>query len=549
MINSKKTCSLLLVLLLLTIKSFSNNIQISNISIVNGGPGLIQVQFDVSWDNSWRVNVGPANYDGAWVFFKYKDISGDWKHMNLTGTNNVVPAGFDVYQTTSFNKAGAMLFRDDTNLGAGTTTITGVKLGVISTLPYDIDVKGFAIEMVYIPQHTVRPFFGDGDGTNESTNAFHYSDNTATTGSVVPMLADLNSFDDAELDTDGMYVYSNDTIQLTSPLGTLDPFPTIKPLWCMKYELSQGAYRDFLNTLDYTQQVTRTQNLPASPTGTGAMTTAGLGRATIEIKTPGIASTTPAVYGCDGNNNNIYDEANDAEWIACNYINWQDMAAYLDWSGLAPMSELQFERICRGGSSAGANPASFGEFAWGTNTIAAFGYTISGTNTASEFFSNTSLSQGNAVYAGTYVGGPVRNGIFATGSSNRITSGASYYGVMEMTGNLAEYCIHLGSIAGRSCRYVPNGNGVISANGNAQLSVGGAGFWPGMEGNGSTGVANTCAGTCEISGFNSGSAGIRLRGGSFQDNAADVAMADRGQLFTPTARAVNRGGRGVLYIR
>ncbi|MBL0153570.1 MAG: hypothetical protein IPP93_08810 [Chitinophagaceae bacterium] len=47
----------------------ANNITISNVSIINNGPSLIQVQFDVSWENSWRVNVGPNNYDGAWSIF------------------------------------------------------------------------------------------------------------------------------------------------------------------------------------------------------------------------------------------------------------------------------------------------------------------------------------------------------------------------------------------------------------------------------------------------------------------------------------------------
>ena len=80
--------------------TFANNVQVTNVSIINGGPGLIQVQFDVSWDNSWRVNVGPNNYDGAWVFFKYKTPGGNWTHLTLTGINNVEPAGFNIYQNS-----------------------------------------------------------------------------------------------------------------------------------------------------------------------------------------------------------------------------------------------------------------------------------------------------------------------------------------------------------------------------------------------------------------------------------------------------------------
>src|SRR4051812_26152 len=121
---------LLLVLLLAGTASFANNVQITNVSILNNGPGLIQVQFNLSWDNSWRINVGPANYDGVWVFFKYKDINGNWVHMNMTGNNNVIPAGYDVFQNNGTNKVGAMIYREPGNLGTGTSAMTGVQLGV-----------------------------------------------------------------------------------------------------------------------------------------------------------------------------------------------------------------------------------------------------------------------------------------------------------------------------------------------------------------------------------------------------------------------------------
>lgn len=539
-----KKLLLLITLLAGVTCSYANKVLISNVSIINNGPGAIVVQFDLSWDRSWRTNIGPANYDGVWVFFKYRTSGGDWTHVKLTGTNNIIPAGFAAYQTTDFNKTGAMIYRDATNMGAGTVTITGIQLGVINTLPYNIDVKAFALEMVYIPPPTFRTFFGDGDGTSESTNAFHYTDNTATTSSVVPMLTDVNGFDDGELYSDGMYIYSNDTIQTTNPLGSLDPFPTMKALWCMKYEINQAAYRDFLNTLTYIQQAARTTSAPSSIKGTKAFAGAA-NRNSIEIATPGIASTKPAVYGCDYNDDDSVNTSTDGEWIACGYLTYMDVAAYLDWSGLAPMSELQFERICRGVSSAGANAAIFGEYAWGTNTINAASYTLSSAGGSGEVASNASASLGNAIYGTTYSAGPVRSGMFATASSTRITSGSSYYGVMDLSGNLAEYVIHLGSVAGRSTRYVPNGNGTLSTAGNAQLSVGGAGFWPGMEGNASLSTINTCSGTCEVT----ASAGIMLRGGSFTDPATALRLADRSATYLPTARTAYRGGRGVLYIR
>jgi hypothetical protein len=533
-----------LLMVLMTKVCVANNVQITNVAIVNNGVGNIQVQFDASWDNSWRVNTGQNNYDGAWVFFKYKTTTGNWTHMTMTGNNNVIPAGFDAYQTNDFLKTGAMLYREPTNLGTGTVSLLNVKLGVISTLPYNIDTKGFAVEMVFVPAPTTRPFFGDGDGTTESANAFHYTDNTATTSGVIPMKVDANTFDDADLETGGLYVYSNDTIQTASPLGTLDPFPTMKALWCMKYEINQAGYRDFLNTLTYNQQDARTLNAPNSAAGTGALAGAGTSRNFIEVKTAGVASTTAAVYGCDGDGDNVYDEPTDGEWIACGFLLWADMAAYLDWSGLAPMSELQFERICRGHTSAGPQAAVLAEYAWGTNTVFGSAYSITGGGTAAEAMSNPSPTLGNAAHSGTFATGPLRSGIFATAISSRITSGAAFFGVMELSGNLDEYVITMGTEGGRSVRFIPNGNGVISANGNAQLSVGGAGFWPGMEGNTNYGVANTCSGTCEIT----GTAGIVLKGGGYALSAAEMSISNRSYSI-PSARTGYRGGRGVLYIR
>ena len=547
----KKINVLLLLLFAISTITRANDVQLANVSIENTGPGQIMVKFDVSWQNSWRINVGPANYDGVWVFFKYKTASGNWSHINLTGNNNSTPAGFEIYQNSGTNKAGAMIYRDASNLGTGNVSISGVRLGVVNSLPYDIDVRGFAVEVVYIPKPLTRSFFGDGNGTTESIRAFHAADNTATTNSVVPVSVDINANDDAELDTDGMYLYSNDTIQKTNPIGSLDPFPTMKALWCMKYELTQAGYRDFLNSLTQTQQAIRTTAAPTSIAGTNVMpppTT--IYSNYIQIKTPA-AGAEPAVYGCNANGNAVLDEATDGEWIACNWLTWPDLAAYLDWSGLAPMSELQFERMARGTSSAGSQPAIYGEFAWGNTNIFSTFYTPANRYAANETLSNASSTLGNAIYGSTYFSlpefGPVRSGIFATPTSNRTTSGAGYYGVMELSGNIAEYCITIGTEAGRSARYIPNGDGDIATTGNARLNIGAGGYWPGMEGNTNSAVANSCIGGCEVS----GNAGIMIRGGYWYSPVGQLSIGDRSQNGQPSivSRLGYGGGRGVLHIR
>lgn len=52
----------------------ANNITISNLSLTgkNTTDDYILVQFDVSWENSWRTSSAPNNWDAAWVFVKYR---------------------------------------------------------------------------------------------------------------------------------------------------------------------------------------------------------------------------------------------------------------------------------------------------------------------------------------------------------------------------------------------------------------------------------------------------------------------------------------------
>lgn len=163
-----------------------------------------------------------------------------------------------------------------------------------------------------------------------------------------------------------------------------------------------------------------------------------------------------------------------------------DGAAYADWAGLRPMTELEFEKACRG---TGAQPTDY-EYAWGNKTITAAA-TISGTENGTE---TITTSGANCCYNDqTFTGGdggtgPLCCGIFATGSSTRQQSGASYYGIMEMSGNLWERPVTLGNATGRAFTGT-NGNGVIDASGDADVSnwpnttAVGAGFRGGDWGN------------------------------------------------------------------
>ncbi len=59
----------------------ASNIQVSNISLTgeNTTDDYVMVQFDLSWENSRRINDlnddGVTNWDAAWVFVKYRMLS------------------------------------------------------------------------------------------------------------------------------------------------------------------------------------------------------------------------------------------------------------------------------------------------------------------------------------------------------------------------------------------------------------------------------------------------------------------------------------------
>ncbi len=84
------------------------------------------------------------------------------------------------------------------------------------------------------------------------------------------------------------------------------------------------------------------------------------------------------------------------------------------------------------------------------------------------------------MYAGGTVGsigGPVRVGIFAANglNSGRVSAGASYWGIMELSGNLWERPVTIGNATGRAFTG-KNGDGLLASNGNANVAT-----WPGTD--------------------------------------------------------------------
>lgn len=471
--------------------AFANNISVSNVSLTgqNTAEHYTMVKFDIQWENSWRTSSAPNNWDAAWVFVKYRTGTGAWQHAWLNNTGHINPGGCIIssglldyslpFNATTNPVLGAFIYRDAD--GTGTFAKNGVQLkwnyganGISDNAITDIRV--YAIEHVYVPQGS----FYLGSGGNE-TSAFYKSPNLTEPYQVV----NENAITVGNASGNLYYEFSTYGGDRQGPIPASFP-KGYNAFYCMKYEISQQGYADFLNCLTSTQAYNRFYS------GTGHR------------------------YGITVSNG-IYSTA--FPYVACNNLNWADIAAYFDWSGLRPLTELEFEKSCRG-----TLPPVPNEYAWGNTEVISGQYALENSGTGNEnISSNYGTTAGNAAYISTtpfngLIGGPLRTGIFAGNPANtgRITSGATYYGIMEMSGNLLEHFVTAGNPAGRQFTGA-NGNGLLTTSGNADVVN-----WPGAS-----------------------SLGAGFRGGYWYYYAWYLCVSERGGAAgTDANRYDSDGGRG-----
>ncbi len=440
------------------------------------------VQFDTAWDYSWRDSV---NWDAAWIFVKYKVSGGDWAHATLNTSGHTAPSGSTI--STPADGKGVFIYRSA--VGTGSVNWTGVQLrwnygadGVANNAI--VQVKVFAIEMVYIPQGPLLLH----SGTSSATIAEFTSSNSISSEAAIPEGAitwAMESINSGAGTADGSSGY-NAALGPSYPKG-------YQAIYSMKYEMSQRQYAEFLNMLTSTQANTYYPGMPFCRYY--------------------IISNVDGVYGCDANNNGILNESTDGGWTACNYLSWADGLAYADWAGLRPMTELEFEKICRDPGIAG------NEYAWGTTDISqATG--ISNANTSSEVASTTAA---NAVFGNlASVPGPLRVGGLTSATDTRVEAGASYYGVMEMSGNLWERVVTV-------AKYARNGSSWIET---------GAGAFNGQHGDGSldtNGYANVSTWPSPTATIGYTAVGAGVRGGDWVDIASYLRVSDRHNAADPNA--------------
>lgn len=481
-------------LLLLAFSLFSleiitaNNVVVNNLNRV--GASRDQVSFNVSWDNSWNVTGIPRNHDAVWIFVKFRECEagGPWHHALLSTTMSQHSFGpnityaqpisnLDRFGNPGNHNTGLLVRRN--TVGTGnivfepiTLQIVGSTDGTVMADTAEYDIKVFAIEMVNIVEESF--YIGDGLST------YHLF--TQGTNPRLP----LRISDEGVLALATGQSGYNLTLSASFPKGYAE-------FYAMKYEITQGQYADFLNTID-----------PSNALNRGYI-------------------FSNYMYNMQQSGSDYSSNYPDR---AMTYLSYNDLLAYLDWAALRPMTEMEYEKCARG-------PLDFapGEYAWGEATyIEARNVTgaVSGQEVCSDsaanlhFYGADYYCHGGSFGASAY--GPMEVGIFARDTTlTREATGAGYYGMMELSGNVREMCVQV-NINNSNPNAPSNysgiwGDGILSALGEANTTTWGGGEY------------------------------FVMKGGSWADNQDRARISDRSYINYTTSYYNNRynylGGRGV----
>jgi formylglycine-generating enzyme required for sulfatase activity len=427
--------------------------------------GVAYVEVDVSWRLSWRNDT---NWDAVWLVAKVQGSSRTDIHVPLAPSghrmvDNAAPDRPGAVVEGTADSMGVFVYRDAATDGRGPNDWTlRLKMALPDEvspqdLPTPVHVHG--VEMVYVP---TGPFsLGDPQGVNGPDEAFFEisSDSSGTyrvsDSGPIPLCDGPGTLCDTETsEEDGPGL-----IPASYPNG-YDAF------YLMKYELTQGQYAAFLNGRSKRQTA---QHDIIAGRNYDRM------RGSIALVGDRYVAGRPD--------------------RACNFLSWGNAAAYADWAGLRPMTDLEYTKAARGP----ANPVH-NEFAWGSTTIAHGDTLFNPDTTLARGEDGDEFVRGNANYSpataswkrgygATFVGGdggagPLRVDIFETHAyrtdapNKREASGAGYYGALDLSGSLYERVVTATDTTGHRFRG-SHGDGDLSYPGWATNAD-----WPTRDGDG-----------------------------------------------------------------
>lgn len=376
----------------------ANNLRLSNIEVENSK--TFSVRFTIAWDNAWHND---RNYDAAWVFLKFKPRNSEYNARHALAQ----PGGHSILGKTSPQMADPLIEVSDDQVGVFIYPKEDYRGPVEWTLRLQFDPKSIgefdswegqwilnAIEMVYIPAGAFT--LGDPDTTALTNGSFFRSGPNGKYDGLFEVLSENQEIPIGNQTGSLNYRAAKPEYQGDGKGALPGAFPKgVKAFYIMKYELSQGEYADFLQSL-----------------GDDATTT----RANFAGKK------------YHQKRGSIYFDSEKYAAISpdrpLNFVGWDDGCAYADWAGLRPMTELEYEKACRGDQS----PAPH-EFPWGSSDKDRLGRFVDRDDEL-KFVPGLDESQ--------------------LDDQNRDAFGASYFWVMDLAGSVWEKVVSVGQAGGRA---------------------------------------------------------------------------------------------------
>ena len=427
----------------------ANNLRISGLRL----EGRETLALDIAWDHAWNMTGQSfSGHDAVWLFVKVRE-NGLWRTQRLSTFEGESQSENPAVLQTKAAADGMGIFALPAFEGAGEVPETVLRLKLMAPLGDGVsEIQVFGIEMAWVGEGA----FWLGDGA--SVNALHSGG--------APYFVDADgelSVGNAPGELDGSDEFAPAShIPAEWPAG-YDGF------YCMKYEVSQAQYADFLNCLTPEQQRQRTGSGPDASPNTFAMGSGAAFRNGIHLYQPSEGERA-AAFACDGDGDGSYNGIGDGQHRACNFLSWSDLVAYLDWAGLSPMTEFEYEKAARGPLM----PVPL-EFAWGTDEVVDANSLLQDGHAGESVAENPVAPAGLASHGYAGPQGPLRGGFGAHAASSRLGAGSGYWGLFELSGNLWEQCVSVNApglaFAGS------NGDGSLDVYGNADQMD-----WPEAEG-------------------------------------------------------------------
>ena len=338
-----------------------NNIAITGVNLYGPARAGVNIGFTIAENNvvSSETPRGALYNTADWIFVKFSTqagAEGTWNHATLTG--GAVDAGASFAVAT--DSAGVFLNHtaNAPYWTAGTTVTWNFKADGVSFMNTAV-VKVFAISMVHVPEGQFKYNMG-------ATNDCGLGPNTNVDSvNVIPTSADSGW-----------------------PNGH-------NSFYIMRYELTQGLYADFLNSVPASTAAARYASQNTLITFSGGLYTAV------------------------------------APFAVKNWLSTADLWSFLSWAALRPMTEMEFERAARDVSS------DMRTYPWGDT--APDGLIYNSPNEGGAHNRNFMSYRANGF---TY--GPLDAGRYMSGDVYRTPeqTGASPYGIADLAGNLYEQVLN-----------------------------------------------------------------------------------------------------------